>query len=60
MPKTARLARRVLAPVLLTAALCAAAGQAVAAPGSEARGSQTAAVSVHTDGVPCASCNGGT
>jgi len=60
MPKTARIARRVLAPVLLMAALCAVSWQVAAASGAPAGGSRTAVAFVHTDGAPCASCNGGT
>ena len=59
MPKTARTARRIFAPIFLVAALCAVTGQVASASGSAAHGAQTTAV-VHSDGMPCTSCNGGT
>lgn len=61
MPETARIARRISASIFLVAALCTVTGQVAAASGSAARGSQTTtAAVVHTAGLPCVSCNGGT
>jgi hypothetical protein len=57
MPKTAFIARHILAPIFLVAAVFALTGQTTGVSTASA-GSVVKATAMHVDGLPCMSCGG--